>query len=437
MLTTLNKRELQIHWTNIMNFLKLIFTSRNLLFLLWVVVVGCLSASFFQCELNAQEDSNSTSDKVSKSGMSSKLQAAIERGEIEIKLSPMVPSKKAAGIGWSPKGNTVRLSESDEGLSGKLLIGKFRPVKMMFQVDDAASNGGTGSLKIDLNGDAKFDDGEMYQIKASKSRGKFWYSFKTTIPLAAGEDQVATEPRPYAISLWHVIDPREPANEQAIRWSRDGWHEGQIKLGDQTCTVVISDSDSDGLFSKMDAWGIGKTPKDAYSYKNSIYKIGKHAWFDSVAYEVTSIDKDGGSLKMRAIDVGMTQAEEQAKADPFAKDRKFPRSGKPFVFLHDYEKAIAQAKQENKQIVIDFVTTWCGPCKSMDQHVYTAKPIFDKSQEVIFLKLDGDDERDLNKQFKVEGYPTLILLDSEGKELGRRVGYQGVADLLGLINGKQ
>lgn len=416
-----------------MNSSKLLFTLRILRFFSFIVFLGCLFGLVFQSELNAQGDPDATSDQVSKAEMNEKLKAAIELGEIEVKLSPMVPSKQATGIRWSPKGNTVSLLDSDEGLSGKLTIGQFEPIKMILKVDDVESNGGSASLKIDLNGDSKFEDGETYKIKASKSRGKFWYSCKTTIPLKAGEKHASAEPRPYAISLWHVIDPREPAIEPAMRWSRSGWHEGQFKLGDQVCTAVISDSNSDGLFSKMDAWGMGKTPKDAYSYKNSIFKVGKHAWFDSIAYEITSIDKNGGSLKIRAIDVGMTQAEEQANADPFAKDRKFPRSEKPFVFLHDYEKAIALAKKENKQIVIDFVTTWCGPCKSMDQLVYTAKPIYEKSKDVIFLKLDGDDERDLNKQFKVEGYPTLILLDSEGKELRRRVGYQGVTELLGLI----
>ncbi len=419
-----------------MNSLKSPCTLQFLPFFSAVVFLSCLSNLVFQSELNAQENSGSTSDPGSSFELNAKLKAAIELGEIEIKLSPMVPTKTITGIGWSPKGNTVSLVDSDQGLTGNLTIGQFEPVKMILKVDDLESDGGIASLKIDLDGDSQFEDDETYEIKASESRGKFWYSFKTTIPLKAEGKEMEGSQRPYAISLWHVIDPREPTNERAIRWSRNGWHEGQFKLGDQMCTAVISDSDSDGLFSDKDAWGIGKTPKDAYSYKNSIYNVSKHAWFDSIPYQVTSVDKNGGSLKIRAIDVGMTQAQEQAKADPYAKDRKFARSEKPFVFLHDYEKAIALAKKENKQVVIDFVTTWCGPCKTMDKLVYTAKPVFEKSKDVIFLKLDGDDERDLNKQYKVEAYPTLILLNAEGKETRRRIGYQGVDELLEFLRGE-
>ncbi len=218
-----------------------------------------------------------------------------------------------------------------------------------------------------------------------------------------------------------------------VRWSRRGWHEGQVKLGDQTCTVVISDMNLDGSFSEADAWGIGTTPNKARTPRNSVYSVGKHAWFDTVAFQVTSVDEHGGTMKIRAVDVGVTQAEEKANADPYAKDRLVPRSEKPVVFLSDYEEALALAKKEDKRVVIDFVTTWCGPCKMMDRLVYSSQPIYEKSDDVIFLKLDGDDERELNKQYQIKAYPTVILLDSDGQEIRRRSGYQSVSKLLEFL----
>ena len=138
-------------------------------------------------------------------------------------------------------------------------------------------------------------------------------------------------------------------------------------------------------------------------------------------------------MKIRAVDVGVTRVAEKAKADPFAEDRLVPRSEKPVVFLHDYEEALALAKKEDKRVVIDFVTTWCGPCKIMDQLVYSSQPIYEKSEDVIFLKLDGDDERELNKQYQIKAYPTVILLDSDGQEIRRRSGYQSVSKLLEFL----
>ena len=37
----------------------------------------------------------------------------------------------------------------------------------------------------------------------------------------------------------------------------------------------------------------------------------------------------------------------------------------------------------------------------------------------VGVKLDGDVEKDLARRFNVKGYPTVIVLDTEGKEFPR------------------
>ena len=422
-----------------MNLLKLPFAPGSFLALPLFAVLGCSLCLILQSELPAQENSDSTLETELKTELNERLSEAIQWGEIEVKLSPMVPAENSMGMAWSPKAGRIKLTESDEGLSGSLALVDSEPVEMVLQIDDTEGGGGNASWKIDVNRDSEFQEYEIFELEATERKGKFWYQTpQVTISLKAaegntGEGQATDGTRPYAIELWHVFDPFEPEKEPVIRWSRRGWHEGQVKLGDQTCTVVISDLDLDGSFTEADAWGIGSTPNSARTPRNSVYSVGKHAWFDTVAFQVTSIDINGGTMKFRAVDVGVTQAEEKAKADPYAKDRLVPRSEKPVEFLHDYEEALALAKREDKQVVIDFVTTWCGPCKMMDQLVYSSQPIYDKSEDVIFLKLDGDDERELNKQYQVEAYPTVILLDSDGQEIRRRTGYQSVSKLLEFL----
>ena len=417
-----------------MNPLKPIVTPRSFLALSFFAVLGCSFGLAIQAELKAQEKSDSSVETQLKTELNEKLNQAIQWGEIEIELSPMVAGKNEMGIPWSPKAATIKLSESDEGLSGHLTIVDSKPVEMILQVDDSEGAGGDASWKIDLNRDSEFQENEIFELESTERKGKFWYQTpQVTISLPATGGDATDETRPYALELWHVFDPFEPEKEPVVRWSRRGWHEGQVKLGDQTCTVVISDLNLDGSFSEADAWGIGSTPNKARTPRNSVYSVDKHAWFDTVAFQVTSIDQHGGTMKIRAVDVGVTQAEEKTKADPYAKDRLVPRSEKPVVFLHDYEEALALAKKEDKRVVIDFVTTWCGPCKMMDRFVYSSQPIYEKSDDVIFLKLDGDDERELNKQYGIEAYPTVILLDSDGQEIRRRSGYQSVGKLLEFL----
>jgi thioredoxin-related protein len=52
--------------------------------------------------------------------------------------------------------------------------------------------------------------------------------------------------------------------------------------------------------------------------------------------------------------------------------------------------------------------------------------VVDASEAVVPTRVDGDDRRDLAERFDVVAYPTLLLLDPDGKEIRRHVGYLGV-----------
>ncbi|MCL4104786.1 UNVERIFIED_CONTAM: hypothetical protein GTU68_034225 [Idotea baltica] len=69
----------------------------------------------------------------------------------------------------------------------------------------------------------------------------------------------------------------------------------------------------------------------------------------------------------------------------------------------------------------------------MDQLVYTAEPVAEKCKQVVCVKLDGDEQRDLVKRYKVEAYPTMLLVNADGAEVARCRGYQSVAKLLEFL----
>ncbi|MDA1223402.1 MAG: thioredoxin family protein, partial [Planctomycetota bacterium] len=121
----------------------------------------------------------------------------------------------------------------------------------------------------------------------------------------------------------------------------------------------------------------------------------------------------------------------------FAADRTAPRADKPLAFRHDVDQALADAKATGKRVFLDFETTWCGPCKQMDLMVYTARAVVTAAAtaDLICVKVDGDERRDLVKRFGVEAYPTLLVLSPEGEVLRREVGYRSVADTARLLGG--
>ncbi len=96
---------------------------------------------------------------------------------------------------------------------------------------------------------------------------------------------------------------------------------------------------------------------------------------------------------------------------------------------------LAKAKSENKPVFLDFYTTWCAPCKYLDQDVFSHQFVYDYyNDNFINLKIDaekGEGPKIKDKYF-VSAYPTLIFLDSEGNEIERHVGGTGTTKVMNM-----
>jgi|SRR5665213_2267621 len=106
------------------------------------------------------------------------------------------------------------------------------------------------------------------------------------------------------------------------------------------------------------------------------------------------------------------------------------------AWLTDLPKAEAQAKAENKIVLMDFTgSDWCSWCIKFKQEVldtpefqaYAAKNVVLVELDYPQKKVQADDLKKTNASlkdhYKIDGYPTLVVLDKAGKEIGRQVGY--------------
>ena len=112
-------------------------------------------------------------------------------------------------------------------------------------------------------------------------------------------------------------------------------------------------------------------------------------------------------------------------------------SGLGGEWLEDFEVAKALAAAQGRHVLLDFTgSDWCGFCIKLDKEVFD-KPDFKafSSKSLVLVKLDFPRNKaqsqktktqnaSLQQKFRVEGFPTIVLLDGSGREVKRWSGFK-------------
>ncbi|MCE1229059.1 MAG: thioredoxin family protein, partial [Firmicutes bacterium] len=104
----------------------------------------------------------------------------------------------------------------------------------------------------------------------------------------------------------------------------------------------------------------------------------------------------------------------------------------------DLEGALAKAKTEHKLVLVDIYADWCAQCKELDEKTWPAPEVAAwLSKHAIAIRIDTDKKRpDLAKKLEIRSYPSVILLDGDGKEQRRILGFHPPAEMLAWLEGR-
>ncbi len=69
----------------------------------------------------------------------------------------------------------------------------------------------------------------------------------------------------------------------------------------------------------------------------------------------------------------------------------------------EFEKTI----EANKMVVLDFWASWCGPCT---QFAPTFEKVSEEYPDIVFAKVNVEEEQDLAGMFQVRSIPTLAFM---------------------------
>lgn len=105
-------------------------------------------------------------------------------------------------------------------------------------------------------------------------------------------------------------------------------------------------------------------------------------------------------------------------------------------WTEDYASALAKAKKEHKLLLLNFTgSDWCPWCKKFDAEIFATKKFEDfAAEKLVLVTLDYprehalskevvDQNAALQKKYNVEGFPTIIVLDSDEKVVLKQEGF--------------
>jgi len=105
-----------------------------------------------------------------------------------------------------------------------------------------------------------------------------------------------------------------------------------------------------------------------------------------------------------------------------------PHEAYAISWYHNYDKAVRKAKVQDKPIMIDFYTDWCGWCKKLDKDTFANKKVSSLSEYFICIKVNADKDKKTKNKYKVNSYPTILFLDSKENPVWHIPGYVGPGD---------
>ena len=90
--------------------------------------------------------------------------------------------------------------------------------------------------------------------------------------------------------------------------------------------------------------------------------------------------------------------------------------------------AFETAKSSGKSVLMDFSAAWCAACRELDQRTWPDPEVQKAAAAYVPLRLDmtgkSEQNAEIQKRRKIIGMPTVIISDSQGREIDRFEGYQ-------------
>lgn len=101
----------------------------------------------------------------------------------------------------------------------------------------------------------------------------------------------------------------------------------------------------------------------------------------------------------------------------------------------EFETVLAEAKAQNRHVMIDFWTSWCGPCKRMMKETFVDKEVVAATKGFLCVSIDAESNLGgpIAARYGISSYPTFVFLKPDGSPAGAQTGFKAAPAFVDIL----
>lgn len=223
---------------------------------------------------------------------------------------------------------------------------------------------------------------------------------------------------------------------------RKGLRRGKVNIENEVYSIGLFDYNNNGLFNEKDdalLIDINRDEKLDYLHDEDIFRLHDVINIESKNYKVDYTDPYGKRITLEVTDDKPTKYFSRPIPNYDGNKYKLDQEFWDMTFVDLDGKQIQMNNFQGKYVLLNFWGEWCMPCRLEIPDLISANKKYSNDLKIIsFLKTNDLDKaisfikekniewtqialpEDVEKQFKITGYPTNILIEPDGESYQRQ-----------------
>jgi len=204
----------------------------------------------------------------------------------------------------------------------------------------------------------------------------------------------------------------------------------EVSLEIDALFLAIGANPNTQFFSEqiqLDDFGYVILKKGAETSIPGVFAAGDVA--DPVFKQAVIASGDGAKAAMQAIDYLHLNAAsaKRERVESEAKGGKAPQVIE-ITTVAELKELVLSSKE---MVLVDFYATWCAPCRHLGK--FTEGWAQDLKGKAVICKVNVDLGKELAIKYRIQSMPTVIAINSEGREVARKVGIEEIVQYVNKL----